>query len=239
MFLDDTVSTNKLKNRKKVYFSEQNLFINQSLDNVYTRSKFEAEKIILENIANRNIDAIVLRLGNITSRQSDGTFQINPESNAFTARLKTFLSLGIVPESLLKQKMEFTPVDLCADAIIKCLQNKSNDISVLHIYNRNHITVDSLLKAVKSLGYKIKVLKDNNFAKYIEDNLSNDNLKENIKGIVNDLSADKKLPYHTNTYIKSDFSISFLLRCKFKWVKIRKDYIIKYISYLKSINYFN
>ena len=239
MFLDDTVSTTKLKNYKKVYFSEQNLFINQSLDNVYTRSKFEAEKLVLENIANKNIDGLVLRLGNITSRQLDGTFQINPESNAFTSRLKTFISLGIIPESLLKQKLEFTPVDLCANAIIKCLQNRSNYISVLHLYNKNHITVNILLRTIKSLGYNVKVLKDTRFSQYIKDNLSNEILKENIKGIITDLSPDKKLSYQTNTYIKSDFSVNFLLRCKFKWIKIRKDYIIKYINYLKSINYFN
>ena len=61
MFLDGTISRNALLNNKKVYFAENNLFINQSLDNVYTRSKFEAEKIILDNIASRNLNAQILR----------------------------------------------------------------------------------------------------------------------------------------------------------------------------------
>ena len=30
--------------KKTIYFGENNLFINQPLDNVYVRSKFEAEK---------------------------------------------------------------------------------------------------------------------------------------------------------------------------------------------------
>ncbi len=239
MFLDDTISRNKLQNSKKVYFSEQNLFISQSLDNVYTRSKFEAEKMVLENITIGELDALVLRLGNITSRESDGTFQINPESNAFTGRLKAFVSLGVIPKSLLKQEIEFTAVDLCADAIIKCLQNKVKDISVLHIYNRNHSRVNLMLKELKNLGFKIKAINDNKFSEFIKSNLTNSSIKEDIRGIVNDLSADKKISYKTNTYIKSDFSINFLLRCKFKWGKIRKDYLIKYINYLKSINFFN
>ena len=239
MFLDDTISRNKLQNSKKVYFSERNLFINQSLDNVYTRSKFEAEKIVLENIATGELDALVLRLGNITSRKSDGTFQINPENNAFTGRLKAFVALGVIPKSLLKQKVEFTAVDLCADAIIKCVQNKVKNMSVLHIYNRNHSRVDLILKEIRKLGFKIKAIDDDKFSDFIKNNLTNSNVKEDIKGIVNDLSVDKKISYETNTYIKSDFSVNFLLRCKFKWGKIRKDYLIKYINYLKSINFFD
>ena len=239
MFLDDTISRNKLQNSKKIYFSERNLFINQSLDNVYTRSKFEAEKIVLESISKENLDALVLRLGNITSRASDGTFQINPENNAFTGRLKAFVSLGVIPKSLLTQKVEFTPVDLCADSIIKCLQNKVKNISVLHIYNRNHSRVDLILKEFNNIGFKVKPLPDDKFSEFIKNNLNNSNIKDDIKGIVNDLSVDKKISYKTNTYIKSDFSINFLLRCKFKWGKIRKDYLNKYINYLKSINFFD
>ena len=237
MFLDGTISRDTLKHNKKVYFAENNLFINQSLDNVYTRSKFEAEKIILDEIQN-GLDAQILRLGNITSRASDGKFQINPDSNAFTNRLKSFVLLGVVPKSLLKQQIEFTAVDLCSDAIIKVLQNKSSYISVLHLYNRNHTTGEKLFKGFSKLGIHIKPLDDEAFANYINEHLSEKSIKGNITGIINDLSVNKKISYTSNTYIKSDFSVDFLLHCKFKWGKINKNYIEKYIKYLKSINFF-
>lgn len=238
MFLDGSISRDTLKNDKKVYFAEKNLFINQSLDNVYTRSKFEAEKIILDNIAN-GFDAQILRLGNITSRASDGKFQINPENNAFTSRLKSFVILGIVPESLLKQEIEFTAVDVCSDAIIKVLQNKNKHISVLHLYNRNHITGNKLFKAFNDMGIHIKPMSNEAFMNFINEHISEDAIKNSITGIVNDLSVNKKISYSSNTFIKSDFSIDFLLHCKFKWNKINKDYITKYINYLKSINFFD
>lgn len=237
MFLDGSISRDTLKHTKKVYFAENNLFINQSLDNVYTRSKFEAEKIILDEISN-GLDAQILRLGNITSRASDGKFQINPESNAFTSRLKSFVLLGVVPKSLFKQQIEFTAVDLCSDAIIKILQNKNNHISVLHLYNRNHTTGEKLFKSFNALGFKVTPLDDEEFANYINSHLSESSIKGSITGIVNDLSANKKLSYTSNTYIKSDFSIDFLLHCKFKWSKINKNYLEKYIKYLNSINFF-
>ena len=239
MFLDNTVSKDKLTNEKKVFFTERNLFINQSLDNVYTRSKFEAEKIILENIASGNIDGLVLRLGNITSRYSDGRFQINPEENAFTSRLKSFVALGVIPKSLLRKEIEFTPVDICADAIIKCLQYNHKSTSVLHIYNRNHVKTNSIVDALKDFNINIKVLNDKDFAEYINNSLANKNTKKYINGIINDLNSEKQLVYDSNIYVKSDFSVQYLLHCKFRWVKINKEYIIKYITYLKSIGFFN
>ena len=238
MFLDGTISRDKLKQKTKKYFAENNLFINQSLDNVYTRSKYEAEKIVLDNIL-EGLDAQIIRLGNITSRASDGKFQINPDSNAFTNRLKSFVSLGIVPKSLLQQEIEFTPVDDCSNAIIKVLQNKNKNISVLHLYNHNHTTGDKLFKVLKSLGIIVKAIDDNEFANFISSTLSNKSKKDSISGIINDLDLNKKLSYSSNTYIKSDFSINFLLRSKFKWRKIDKEYLIKYICYLKNINFFD
>lgn len=236
MFLDGTVSHDTTKKNEKTYFAEDNLFIHQSLDNVYTRSKYEAEKIVLDGIYD-GLDAQILRLGNITSRESDGKFQINPESNAFVNRLKAFISLGVLPKSLLKQEIEFTPVDKCSDAIIKVMQNKCTDVSVLHVYNRNHSTIEKILKVLKTFGFTINTCNDAGFSEFINKNLSNKSFKNDLSGIINDLNLDKKLSYKTNVSIKSDFSVDFLLHCKFKWNKIEENYIVKYITYLKSIGY--
>ena len=238
MFIDNTISKEKLTQEKKIYFSERNLFINQSLDNVYTRSKFEAEKIVLDNIASGNINGIVLRLGNITSRYSDGKFQINPEENAFTLRLKAFVNLGVIPKYLVNKEIEFTPVDLCADSIIKCMQYNNKTTSVLHIYNRNHVKISKIIDVLKDFNLPIRVFNDDDFIKYIDSVLSNKDQRKYINGIVNDFTTEKKLIYDSNIYIKSDFSVDYLLRCKFKWSKINREYIIKYITYLKSINFF-
>lgn len=236
MFLDGTMSYSSINKQKKISFAENNLFINQTLDNVYTRSKFEAEKLVLDSIS-KGLDAQVLRLGNITSRESDGKFQVNPESNAFVNRLKAFISLGAIPKSLLKQEIEFTPVDKCSDAIIRIIQNKSNNISVLHIYNRNHSTVEKLLNVLKTFDFSISILEDSDFANFIDTNLSNKAFKQDISGIINDLNLNKKLSYTTNVSIKSDFSVDFLLHCAFKWNKINSSYLTKYITYLKLIGY--
>ena len=237
MFLDGTTPLKDLNKSKKVFFAESNLFINQSLDNVYTRSKFEAEKIILDNIA-EGLDAKILRLGNITSRFCDGVFQINPDENAFANRFKSIILLGAIPKSLLEQEIEFTPVDLCSDSIIKIMQNNSKKPSIFHVYNFNHIKINSILKILKSSGINISVYSDDKFAEIIKNNISDKNSKRKINGIINDLTPDKKLTYTTNIKVKSNFSIDYLSKCRFKWKKINKIYVEKYFNYLKNIKFF-
>ena len=236
-FLDGDMSLKDINKADKVYFSENNLFINQSLDNVYTRSKFEAEKIVLDNIS-EGLNAIILRLGNITSRYIDGKFQINPDENAFTNRLKSVMLLGVIPKTLLEQEVEFTPVDLCADAIIKVVQNNCKKISVLHIFNSNHIKVDKILSILKGLNVKIGVVSENEFTNIIDKSIKDAIFKKQISGIINDLTPEKKLKYSSNIKIKSNFSTDYLSKCKFKWKKIDKTYIQKYFNYLKNIEFF-
>ena len=61
------------------------------LNNVYIKSKFIAERLILENIS-KGLDAQILRLGNITSRYKDGLFQINPDGCGLLIRWKPAVS---------------------------------------------------------------------------------------------------------------------------------------------------
>ena len=57
-------------------FSEQDLYVGQSLKGIYSSTKFKAEIAILEAIET-GLDAQIVRIGNITNRYSDGLFQKN------------------------------------------------------------------------------------------------------------------------------------------------------------------
>lgn len=233
MFLDGPMPLKDINKSEKIYFAENNLFINQSLDNVYTRSKFEAEKIILDNIAD-GLDAKILRLGNITSRFCDGIFQINPEDNAFVNRFKSIMELKVIPKSLLEQEVEFTPVDLCSEAIVKIMQYNSTIISVVHVYNSNHIKISKILKILNELNIKIDTCSDEQFSSLV----TSSNSKSKITGIVNDLTPDKRLKYSSNIRVKSNLSVDYLAKCNFRWKKINKVYIQNYFKYLININFF-
>ncbi|MFQ8805305.1 MAG: SDR family oxidoreductase [Alistipes indistinctus] len=91
--------------------TEQTLDMGQGLSNQYVKSKYDAEKIILGAIRDGRIEAKIMRVGNISPRESDGEFQANFQSNAFMGRLRAYLALGCVPYSHLDSPCEFSPVD--------------------------------------------------------------------------------------------------------------------------------
>ncbi len=215
---------------KDIKFTEGNLYINQSLDNVYVRSKFEAEKIILENICDNSLDALILRVGNITSRFSDGKFQPNSNENAFLNRLKSFIELKVIPDYILDDYIEFSPVDNLAEAIIKSIELVSPLINVLHLYNQNHVYIRDLIKMLpKNL---INIVPEDDFKNILNKNLQISANKDIISHITNDLNKDKRLVYNSHIKIKNDISNTFLKTIKYKWNKINKKYINNLLNIL-------
>ena len=211
-------------------FTENNLYINQPLDNVYIRSKFEAERIILEDVYNKSLDALILRVGNITSRFSDGKFQPNANENAFLNRLKAFIELKSIPEYILNDYVEFSPVDDLAKSIVKSIECAPSTINVLHLYNQNHVYINKLIKMLpKGL---INVVSDTEFKNILNRNLQISTNKDIISYITNDLDKNKKLIYQSNIKIKNKISAAFLKNARFKWHKIDKKYIEKLLSIL-------
>lgn len=219
-----------------IVFNEQSLYIGQDLSNVYIYTKFIAERLILENILNGTLDAKIIRLGNITNRYSDGIFQINVSENAFLNRINSFLHIGCIPDYLVDRYMEFSPVDLCAEAIVKLVCNNSRPI-IYHVYNNNHITFRELLSILTSLKINMKIADKETFNKKIS-SLSKDDKSRNIlSGIINDFDENKNLVYNSNIKLQNNFTNKILKSLSFKWPKINEKYIKKYIIYLKSIGY--
>lgn len=221
-------------NQISTTFSEQNFYISQQLNNVYVKSKFEAEKIILNEVLN-GLDAQILRLGNITSRYRDGKFQINPEENAFMLRLQTFIKLGFIPNSLYNLYTEFTPVDSCADAITTIVFHHNPKHTIYHIYHPQHVTMHDLLTYLSHCQIVIDVVPDELFARKITSILQEKSASSKLSGIINDLTSDKKLDYNSSIRISSDFSLAFLKQANFTWSKIDEQYIQKLVQYLKQI----
>ena len=220
----------------KITFSEKNLYIGQDVSNVYIQTKFIAERLILENIVKNGLNAKIIRLGNITNRYSDGAFQINVSENAFLNRVNSFLQLGCIPDYLLNNYMEFTPVDICADAIVK-LTMYQNPYTIFHLYNNNHITFKELKKIFDNLKINMSIVSADEFNKKLQEFSNNPETKNSISGIINDFDKDKKLSYYSNIKLQNDFTNKFLKGLFFKWPKIGEKYITKYIIYLKSIGY--
>lgn len=218
--------------KKVVHFGENNLFINQPLDNVYVRSKFEAEKYVLEEISNKRLRGLILRIGNITNRYSDGKFQENSNDNAFLNRLKAFLFLKEIPNSIIGNYIEFSPVDKIAESIVICMRYYTYPMTVLHLYNSNHLYINIFLEYLNKLGYDINIIDDETFKSHLNNLLFKSNNTDKVSVLLNDLDKDKNLIYKTNLKITNKFTLKFLNKTDFSWPIITKEYIEKILKNL-------
>ena len=215
---------NQQKYDTNVTFNESNLYIGQSLENVYVRSKFEAEKIILTEVYQKKLDALILRIGNITNRFSDGKFQQNASENAFANKIKAFMEIAALPDYVMDKYMEFSPVDCVAEAVIKAIEHADTNVSVLHIYNPNHVYLKDFVQLLPP-QYALAVVQEKEFKNIIDNLLKNDEKRYIISNILNDLDSERKLVYDTQINIQSKFSQNFLKQSNFTWPTITKEYI--------------
>ena len=218
-------------------FSEQDLYIGQQISGIYTYTKFKAESIVLNATLN-GLDAMILRIGNITNRYSDGIFQRNYKDNAFAQKIKSFIEIGAFPEYFLEHKLELTPVDLCAEAIIKILYYNSN-CNVLHISNNNLLPIKLFADVVQDFGITLNPVSNKAMSEIITRILEDNDKKNIISGIIYDLDNNKNLIYTSNISLNSDFSNKYLSKIGFSWKKINKNYLKRCLKYFNKIGFIN
>ncbi len=221
---------------KKKLFKETNIYVGQNIKGVYSTTKFRAELLVLEAISN-GLDAQILRMGNITNRYVDGVFQMNADENAFAKRIKSFIEINAFPKYLLPHSIELTPVDLATDAIIKILNHKSK-CNVFHIYNTKLLPIKLLMETLNNdLDIELLAVSDIMMKDILTGILADNDRKDILSGIIYDLDENKNLIYTSNVRLICNFTEKYLNKLGFRWKKIDKEYIIRYMNYLKKIKF--
>ena len=222
----------------EIDYGENKFYVGQNMENLYVKSKFDAEKEVLDAKLN-GLEAYILRMGNLTSRFSEGKFQQNHLENAFVNRVKTFLQIGCVPDYMMQGYAEFTPIDYSGDAIIKIANHYDKKFSIMHLLNNKHLLLTRFYDILQELGVDLKIVSASEFENLIENMLKDESKSALLQGIIRDFNSEKKLVYDSNIKIKSDFTNEFLKRIGFEWPDIDKKYIKKYLEYLVEIGYLN
>ena len=222
------------------HFYESSLYIGQPLDNVYARSKFEAEKAVLDAMAD-GLNANIMRMGFLANRYSDGKFQRNYESNAFLQRIKGIIELGKVPDYLVKDNLysEFTPIDEAASAVMTITRHFSAKQTVFHINSTKVVYLGKLLQMFNELGFELKIVDGPEFTKALRRTVDKYETEHIFETFINDIDENDQLCYESNIYIENDFTVQYLKILGFEWSDIDITYIQKYVQYFKRIGYFN
>ena len=210
-----------------VDFDETAYYIGQEYDdNEYKKSKFLAEGMLLR-MRKEGLSVRIFRVGNLTPRLSDGRYQANPAANAFAGRLKSFIEIGAVPETVAGLSLEFTPVDLCAKAMLILSQSGGKNPLIFHLYNPYKIAVEEWIKKLPEELHKPEIVSDRRFIEKLRA-LSLENGQKKLTSIVNEINKLDSTAQTIRT--RSDRTVETLRRAGFVWAEVSGDYIVEFIK---------
>ncbi|MEQ8174992.1 MAG: amino acid adenylation domain-containing protein [Syntrophomonadaceae bacterium] len=221
----------------EVIFTENDFYYGQRyMENVYVRSKFEAENLMNKAI-NEGLEGVIYRVGLLSGRYSDGQFQFNIGDNADYNRLKSFIKLGFAPSYVLDIDTEFTPVDYCSSAIVKLSQLFESRGKVFHVYNHNEIKGIELLKILNQLGYPVQSVDNNQFLDYIRTASMDNNNHGMLNGIIIEFNREKEFQYNTPIKLNSSITQKYLQQVGFEWPEVNAEYIGKVLKHMEDVGF--
>ena len=215
---------------------ENQLYFGQDLSNKYANSKFKAEEAILDAIENDNLDAKIIRVGNLMSRASDGEFQINSVTNAFMRNLRGYKVLGKFPISALDRHVDFSPIDEIAKTII-LFSKTPKKFTVFHSLNSHLVQMGDVIDAMNLAGIKIDKVSDVEFGNALKQGLEDKDRSVIVSSLLSYASSDNK----SHDFIQSDstYTVKALYRLGYRWPITDFEYLIKAIESLDTLGFFD
>ena len=216
-------------------FGENDLYIGQSITNEYIRTKFLAERAVLEAVSG-GLDAKIIRVGNLMSRNSDGEFQINFITNGFLRSLRGYKAIGKFPMGGMHEVAELSPIDSTALAVLKLVQTDRR-FTVFHACNSHHIYMADLIYAMRNYGFKLDIVKDEEFEEAVKEFAKNGNDSDAVSGLIAYTSHNENEIY-TMEY-SNRFTAQVLYRLDYKWPVTDDRYLESAIEALDRLAFFD
>ncbi len=217
-------------------FSEQVHYFGQSLTSKYTHSKFLAERIVLESIIEKGLVAKVVRLGNLAPRATDGEFQINFRTNSAMGRLHIYQMLGVVSYSQTMSKMEFSPIDEVAHAVL-LLATTPKECIIFHPFNDHMVKLgDVIQEMAKTLGINVAEVEDEEFEAKLQEAAQDAEKAKILQSMLAYKAGGKDKVSSFAKY--NPYTINVLARLGFHWNVTSWDYVQRFISAIAALDFF-
>lgn len=216
-------------------YSEQMLYFGQLLSSKYTRSKFLAERILLEAVATKGLVAKIVRLGNLAPR-TDGEFQINFGSNSAMGRLHIFQLLGVCSYAQAMSQMEFSPIDEVAQAIL-LLATTPKECVVFHPFN-NHVQLlgDVVREMANTLDVNIEEVEEDEFQQRVQEAGQDPQKAQVLQSMLAYKTTGKDTILGFQKY--NPYTCNVLARLGFHWNTTSWDYVHRFIQAIASLDFF-
>ena len=218
-------------------FTEQRLYMGQYLGNKYIYSKFMAERIILDTVARKGLRAKIMRVGNLAARSTDGEFQANFATNSFMGRIKVYNMLGCCPYSMRNKKVEFSPINEVAHAIV-LLSTTPVACTVFHPYNIHGQFLGDVLTGLDTVGDGIRFVEQEEFAGVMEEAKSDPVKAKQMASLLayQDMAHGQKT---TDVTRDNDYTTQVLYRLGFAWSPTSWDYVERMLTAIGGFGFFD
>lgn len=217
--------------------NEQTLYIGQRLDTKYTNSKLLSERVVLEAVAEQNLDAKVIRVGTLSAREKDGEFQINYLTNNFIGRLRSFEILGCFPYSMINSHVCLSPIDESAKAFL-ALAKTPRKCCLFNCTNNHSIPLSDIIIQMQKSGMSVKITEDDEFAEALSEAEKN----PQKAAILSSMLAYKNMAHGKRfERIRSmnNYTTQALAKMGFFWKQSSERYMLDFIASLSSLDFFD
>ena len=218
-------------------FDEHVLYGGQVIDNnQYVHSKFMAERITYEAMAEQGLRAKVLRMGNLAPRAEDGVFQTNYQTNNYMNNFRAYQTLGIIPYEALNATVEFSPIDCLAKAVL-ALAGTPDDCVCFIPLNTHRPLLSDVVEALKEEGYPIRAVESDEFAAAFQEALSDENTRDAVSCLAACRSSDNTQGIGLESCDNS-LTTQILLRLGFSWPETGVGYFRLFMKHLIEKGFF-
>lgn len=219
---------------EELVFTEQNLYVGQNLSNVYCRTKFQAEELVLSAMQKGEIEANIVRLGNLANRMQDLVFQPNHENNAFFLRMRALLHLGVLPDYVGDSLWEFSPVDDVANAAVAIAKHFNTRYTVFHCWHPFAPAARTIFAQIPAALGEVSFVPQQEFLARLMDE-SNQNARESL---VPFLDSEQHLHFDEAIPLDNAFTTEYLKMIGHDWSPIDESYLCRYFEYFRDAGLF-
>ena len=218
-------------------FTEQRLYMGQFLGNKYIYSKFMAERLILDAVAQHGLHAKIMRVGNLAARSTDGEFQANFRTNSFMGRIRVYNMLGCCPHAMRNRQVEFSPINEVAHAIA-LLATTPRECTVFHPYNIHGQFLGDVLTQLTSVGDGIRFVEQDEFQSALDAAATDPQKANQLSSLLayQDMAHGQKT---TDVKRDNDYTTQVLYRLGFAWSPTSWDYVDRMLTAISGFGFFD
>lgn len=224
-----------VEGKNYLLFNEFSHDMGQELPEGRAKSKYEAEKKV-RLYRKEGLNTSIYRLGDLIFNSQTGKFHENMDTDGFYARLKAFITLGIVPD-INELFIDTSFVDQAAAAIVKLLTRKNLVNQTYHIMSTHGMFWKNMAVLIAKAGENIKTVKLDEFLDCLLDCLETDKYRDLILLHSHFFEKDDNSNPSTSISYAMERTIKLLETLGFEWEKPDESHIKKMLQHCKQVGF--